>query len=70
MCIMLKFELNDKEEKLYNEFCTKHMHKNVNKGAIGGHISIRFVLTSVGDGKLIKCGICGKEQDITDYDVW
>lgn len=67
---MIKFELNDKEEKLYNEFCTKHIHKDVNKGAIGGHISITFTLTSIGDGKSIKCGICGEEQNITDYDVW
>ena len=62
------FNLNDNEEKLYNEFCEKHMHKNVNKGAIGGSISVNFMVTSIGDMPTVRCGVCGEEQGITDYD--
>ena len=62
------FELNDSEEKLYNEFCEKHKHKDVNKGAIGGNISIKFTVTSIGDMPTVRCGVCGEEKNITDYD--
>jgi hypothetical protein len=62
------FELNDNEEKLYNEFCEKHTHKDVNVGAIGGNISVRFTVTSIGDMPTVRCGVCGEEQNITDYD--
>ena len=62
------FTLNDNEEKLYNEFCEKHRHKNVNVGAIGGNISVRFTITSIGDMPTVRCSVCGKEKNITDYD--
>lgn len=62
------FTLNDNEEKLYNEFCEKHIHKDVNVGTIGGNISVRFTVTSIGDIPTVRCGVCGEEKNITDYD--
>ena len=61
------FELKDIEEKLYYEFCEKHRHKDVNTGAIGGNISIRFTVTSIGDMPTVRCDVCGAEENITDY---
>ena len=63
-----KFELNDKEFEMACEFEKKHMHMDVNTGAIGGHLSVKFIITSIGLLPSIKCGICGEEENLTDYD--
>lgn len=63
-----KFELNDNEFKKACEFEKKHMHRDDNTGAIGGHLSVNFAITSIGLFPSIKCGICGEEEVITDYD--
>lgn len=63
----MTFEINDKEEKLYHEFCEKHKHPETNKGAIGGHISVRFNCTGLGDMASVHCGVCGETESITDY---
>lgn len=62
-----EFKLNNKEYEAACEFEKEHNHPEISKGAIGGHISIRFTMTSIGNGKFIRCGICGEEKDITDY---
>ena len=54
----------------YKKFCDKHLHKETNQGAIGGTISLIFSFTSIGIGKVVRCGICGEEENITDYDIW
>lgn len=66
---MMTFRLNDNEEALYKAFCEKHRHLDVNKGAIGGSISVIFTMTGIGTMPSVKCGICGEKEDITDYDV-
>ena len=43
------------------------MHRDVNKGAIGGHISINVTMTSIGAGKSCHCSVCGQNADITEY---
>lgn len=63
-----KFELNDKEYEMACQFEKDHEHKDVNLGAIGGNISITFTITSIGELKTIKCGVCDCVQNITDYD--
>lgn len=67
---MEEFKLNDNEVKAAEKFENTHKHKEVNKGAIGGHIQYIFTPTAVGTGKSIKCIICGKVKNITDYDCW
>ena len=62
------FELNDKEFERSCEFEKKHMHMDVNTGAIGGHLSVKFIITSIGALASIRCEICGEEEVITDYD--
>ena len=62
---MLKF--SELEVYRYRQFEKEHRHKDVNKGAIGGHLEIRLTITSIGTGKSIKCHVCGCENNITDY---
>lgn len=62
---MLKF--SELEVYRYRQFEKEHRHKDVNKGAIGGHLEIRLTPTSLGTAKSIKCSICGCENNITDY---
>ena len=64
------FRLTEKEQKMAEEFEKNHRHKDVYKGAIGGHITYSFTPTSLGDAKMIKCGTCGEEKNITDYNCW
>ena len=63
------FEFHGNEEEKFNAFCEKHQHPEADKGAIGGHISFRFTLTSIGDMPTVRCGVCGEEENITDYDI-
>ena len=51
----------------YREFEKEHRHKDVNKGAIGGHLEIRLTPTSLGTAKSVKCHVCDCESNITDY---
>ena len=67
---MRQFKLTENEETAYNKFCEEHKHPGVEKGAIGGHISITFTPTGIADGVSVSCHICGKKEDITDYDCW
>ena len=55
-------EIDDKE---LDDFKKKHRHIKVNKGSIGGHISIIFTLTSVGVIPSCKCDICCKSKTLT-----
>lgn len=67
---MIEFKLNKKETELAEKFMQEHHHQNINKGAIGGHVSYTFTPTSIGDAVSIKCSICNTEENITDYDSW
>jgi hypothetical protein len=51
----------------YKQFQKNHMHTGVNKGAIGGHISINVTMTSLGSAKSCHCSICGQSANITEY---
>jgi hypothetical protein len=65
--MITEFRLNEIEAKRAEEFEEKHAHPNVRKGAIGGHIEYRFTPTSIGTAASMHCYICGKEENITDY---
>jgi len=67
---MIEFKLNEKENELAEKFMQEHRHPEVYKGTIGGHISFTFIPTSVADNVSIRCNICNKEENITDYDTW
>lgn len=51
----------------YKQFQKNHIHSGVNKGAIGGSISINVTMTSLGAAKSCHCSICGQSADITEY---
>lgn len=65
--MITKFELNESEAKKAEAFEEAHFHPDVRKGAIGGHIEYRFTPTSIGTATSMYCCICGKEENITDY---
>lgn len=67
---MIEFKLNEKENELAEKFLQEHRHPEIYKGAIGGHISYIFTPTSISDAVSIRCSICDKEENITDYDTW
>ena len=67
---MIEFKLTEKEAKLAKNFEQEHRHPDVNKGAIGGHMDYIFTPTSIGNACTIRCSICGKTKNITDYDAW
>ena len=70
-----KFELNKVETARYKKFLQNHCECMFDKetkenkfGAIGGHLSISFLHTGVGDFVRCHCAGCKKYADITDYD--
>ena len=67
----MKFELTELEQKLADRF--KKVHCECAKQyptTIGGHIDYIFTPTSVGTAKVIRCYLCGAEENITDYTAW
>ena len=68
--MITEFKLTEKEAELARKFKEKHKHPNINKGAIGGHITYHFTPTSVANGVKIECNICDTVENITDYDDW
>ena len=65
-----EFKLSDKEVERARAFERVHLHQGIDKGAIGGHISYTFTPTSIACAVKVKCSICGKEENITDYSSW
>lgn len=68
--MITEFKLCETEAIAASEFEEKHLHKNVNKGAIGGHIDYVFTPNGIGTAITIHCGICGERKNITDYSRW
>lgn len=67
---MIRFTLTEKEEEEYKKFMEEHIHKDIYTGAIGGGQSITFQPNAIGRAVICKCGLCGEEKNITDYDAW
>lgn len=67
--MITKFELTENETKKAEEFEEKHRkcHKPT---TIGGGIEYKFFPNAIGAAVSIKCGFCGEEENITDYDCW
>lgn len=63
-----EFKLNENEIKAAEAFEERHLEcAKKHPTAIGGHISYRFTPTSIGTAVVIKCNLCGEEENITDY---
>ena len=65
-----EFKLTPVETSRYKMFRANHKHNDVNKGTIGGGISIIISPNSIGHCAKCKCDICGEIADITDIDSW
>ena len=70
-----KFELNEIETARYHKFLANHSDCQFDKetkknkfGAIGGHLSVSFLHTSLGNFVRCHCDGCKQYAEITDYD--
>jgi len=62
------FKINDVECKAANAFAEKH---SICKAHPIGGSKFSYIFTpTIGMNVHIKCLICGKKKDITDYDCW
>ncbi len=66
----MKFELNNVEIENLKRFDNEHECMNKYAGAIGGRLSFVFTPTSIGSMVEVKCNICKRVEDITDYDCF
>lgn len=63
------FSLDDVETSRENDFINEH--KNcVSSSAMGEKIEYRFIPGSVGTVVILRCLICGKEKNITNFSNW
>lgn len=67
--MVTEFKLYEKEIEKAKEFEEKHK-KCYKHTTIGGGIGYSFFPNGIGRCVSIKCGFCGEEEDITDYDLW
>ena len=66
--IRRSFEMSDVECKSANAFAEKH---SICKAHPIGGSKFSYIFTpTIGMNVHIKCLICGKKKDITDYDCW
>jgi len=63
------FELNDVEISNVKKFMRMHEECDTS-AAIGGRFTYKFIPTSIGTIVIIKCNICKRKNDITDYSCW
>ncbi len=63
------FDLTTEQRKTINEWVDDHDCPITYEGASGGKITYQFTPTSIGMVEKAVCA-CGKECDVTDYDVW
>ena len=63
----MKFELHGEEEANADAFKNKHKHSRKYK-----HSSFSYIFTPVEIANVvtIKCNLCGKIKNITDYNIW
>jgi len=63
------FSLDDVETSRENDFINEH--KNcVSSSAMGEKIEYRFIPGGVGTVVILRCLICGKEKNITNFSNW
>lgn len=63
--------LTTEQHAKYHEFTKEHAEcSKKHPTTIGGGVSIVLTPTSVGTGVVLECTICGKIENITEYDKW
>lgn len=72
----LSFRLSDTESERYQSFSDKHKKCRIKEGKKTpsgfpiGTPEITFKPTGIGDIVEVRCPICGKTADITDFENW
>lgn len=65
------FRVAEEEIPAYHKWLAEHSDCfNKPMGAIGGAVTHMFTNTSLGRCYWVRCNICKKEQDLTDYSGW
>lgn len=67
--MITEFKLHENEIKKAEEFIEKRKNCYI-PTTIGGGTEYKFLPNAIGTAVFIKCGFCGEEEDITDYDLW
>jgi hypothetical protein len=60
----LAYSTTEKEAKKIKKFYKKHF------AACGGYKQITFSETGVGTKITVRCPVCMKDKDVTDYSNW
>lgn len=63
------FTLNKVESKRLHEFVEKH-RQHGRSGSAGEFVRVYFCPTGLGAISHAQCLVCGKDEDLTDYDAW
>ncbi len=68
----MDFRLDNVETEKWKKFDEKHRKKcEKHIDTIGtSRIETTFIATGLGYIIRVKCRVCGKEKDITNYDMW
>lgn len=69
----MEWKLDEGETKRFVEWnekhkAEKHSGKEPYAGAIGGRLTFSVTPTSLGEIVSVKCGLCGVEENLTDWD--
>lgn len=64
------FQLLGVEAERARRFEVRHAHPETSKGAIGGHLRYSFTPTGIGTVARVRCLVCKRGRDLTDYDAW
>lgn len=67
-----RYELSRREDARANQWVRDHelRHRGEDAGAIGGRYTVCFTGTGLGNIAHIRCGSCGTEACLTDFDDW
>lgn len=65
-------KLTDKEKEAVEKFFSEHRKTCFRPSTVdcNNQLFIDYIETGIGLKKVAKCSICGKTEDITDYDCW
>lgn len=67
--ILSSFPLNKKEETRLKAFYKAH-GKHYTTSATGGKYTYSFTPSGIGTFSEVRCNVCGKSKNITDFNNW
>lgn len=68
----INFTITGTELEAVEEFKTKHRASCVSKQNLtaGEYWSYTFIPGGIGTVTIVKCNLCGEEEDVTDVSKW